>query len=156
MIDWYQEMCQDCPDCWYSMVSCWNISPPEAKFGEPANDGVKLHTKILIFLFSPCIKKTITYLIYCYSPDFYSFYYLELSLGHQVGTEQRSGQQPRTDDDVLALVQQSQGGGALPLAVLRKHSSTGFTRNRTCLSPVSRSPQLTWYFKMASSKQRTS
>lgn len=67
--------------------------------------------------------------------------YLELSLGHQVGTEQRSGQQPRADDDVLALVQQSQGGGALPLAVLRKHSGTGFTRNRTCLSlsPVSRS-----------------
>lgn len=65
--------------------------------------------------------------------------YLELSLGHQVGTEQRSGQQPRADDDVLALVQQSQGGGALPLAVLHKHSSTGVTRNRTGLSrsPVS-------------------
>lgn len=46
--------------------------------------------------------------------------HLEVSLRHQVGTEQRSGQQPRADDDVLRLIEQSQRGRALPLAALHK------------------------------------
>ena len=49
-------------------------------------------------------------------------WYLELSLRDQVGTEQRSSQQSWSDDDVLGLIEQSQGCRALPLTVLHTHT----------------------------------
>lgn len=46
--------------------------------------------------------------------------HLEVSRRDQVGAEQRPGQEPRADDDVLRLVEQRQRGRALPLAALHR------------------------------------
>lgn len=50
-------MCKDCPDCSYSVTFRLQEQNLESK----QRMGVKSHIKIIIFLFSPCIKKIITY-----------------------------------------------------------------------------------------------
>lgn len=87
-------------------------------------------------------------------------HYLEFSFSHKVGTEKRAGQQTRSYDQVLGLVQEGQGRLGLPLRHLITADERGVIRMSSwAAKTILALPYLfsfTWYFKMASSKRPTS